>query len=66
MMGIGAASQGPQSADRKIDSPTSDRGTRIAWYRSPAWIAIGFLAAIVVLLLVILISRAGGATVIRN
>jgi hypothetical protein len=65
LMGVATASQ-VQPADPKIDIAAGDHAARVAWYRSPVWIAIGFLAAIVILLLVVLIGRGGQTTIIRS
>jgi hypothetical protein len=59
------ASSELQVPDKKIEITVGERSSDARWYRSPVWIAIGFLAAIVILLL-ILISRSGGTTIIRS
>jgi hypothetical protein len=37
-----------------------------AWYTSPMWLAIGGLAFLIVVLLIVLASRSGGTTVIKD
>jgi hypothetical protein len=69
-----AASAAPASVyalqvpDKKIDinvTETHSSGGR--WYRSPLWIAIGSIAAVIVLLLVVLIARgSGGTTIVKG
>jgi len=52
-----------QVPDKQIEITVNDRGGA-RWYRSPIWIAIGALSAVVILLLVILAVRGGGGTTI--
>ena len=62
------AQQAPSPAPtQKVDStvdqhPTTGGG----WYRRPVWIAIGALAALVALLLIVMIAKAGDTTVIHD
>jgi hypothetical protein len=52
-----------QKIDISVDQhPTPGGG----WYPRPVWIAIGALAALVVLLLIVMIAKAGNATVIHD
>jgi hypothetical protein len=55
-----------QIPDKKIEITVGERGTAVAWYRNPVWIAIGVLAIIVLLLLVIVAARGGGTTVVKD
>jgi hypothetical protein len=42
-----------------------NRGGR-AWWTSPTWIAIGVIALVLIILIVALVSRGGGTTVIKE
>jgi hypothetical protein len=37
-----------------------------AWYRSPVWIAIGVIAVVLLVVIVAMISRGGGTTIIKE
>ena len=37
-----------------------------AWYTSPVWIAIGVIALVLLIVLIVLAMRGGGTTVIRQ
>ncbi|HEY6214554.1 MAG TPA: hypothetical protein VIW45_19810 [Vicinamibacterales bacterium] len=54
--------------DINVDINVNHGGGR--WYRNPVWIAIGVLAAIVLLVLIVLAARGsgtgGGTTIIRD
>src|ERR1700736_3830294 len=52
--------------NQKIEISVDNRGNAVTWYRNPVWIAIGVLAVIVVLLLIVLVSRGNDMTVIRQ
>src|SRR5262245_34814687 len=51
-----------QQPDKKIEVTVGERGG--AWYRSPVWIAIGALAFLILVVLIIALSRGGGGTTI--
>jgi hypothetical protein len=57
-----------QIPEKKIDITIGDRGGYAAWYRNPAWIAIGGLAVLLLLLIMVLALRGtgGGTTIIRE
>ena len=55
-----------QIPDKKIEITVGEKGTTVAWYRNPVWIAIAALAVIVLLLLVIVAARGGGTTVVKD
>jgi len=59
------ALQQEQAPDQKIDI-TVQRPGGVAWYRNPVWIAIGILAIIVVLLLIVMVAKGNDTTVIRQ
>lgn len=48
----------------EIDIDTNEGGG--AWYTSPLWIAIGVIALVLVILLIVLASRGGGTTIVRG
>ena len=52
-----------QGPDIKVDINT-DRGG--AWYTNPVWIAIGVIALIVIVMLIVMASKSGGTTVVRG
>jgi hypothetical protein len=52
-----------QQPDKTIEINIGERGGG-RWYRSPVWIAIGAISAVIVLLLIVLIARGGGGTTI--
>ena len=54
-----------QVPDKTIEVNIGDRGGARR-YRSPVWIAIGALAIIAILLLVIVAARAGGTTIVKD
>jgi hypothetical protein len=59
--------QQEQAPDQKIDITLAQRPSGgIAWYRNPVWVAIGILAVIVVLLLVVMVAKGNDTTVIRQ
>jgi hypothetical protein len=53
-----------QVPDKTIDINVTDSRGGGRWYRSPVWIAIGAISAVIVLLLIVLIARGGGGTTI--
>jgi hypothetical protein len=56
-----------QIPDKKIEITVGERSGGGRWYRSPVWIAIGALAAVIVLLLIVLIARgSGGTTIVKD
>ena len=55
------AQQQPPSAQIDVDS---DRGG--AWYTNPVWIAIGVIALVVLILLIVMATRGGGTTIVRD
>jgi len=63
------ALQQPAPNDLKVDINVN-HGGGYRWYRNPVWIAIGILAGVVLLVLIILAVRGsgtgGGTTIIRE
>ena len=54
----------PPSGQLDIDIDTrSDTG---AWYTSPIWIAIGVVALLVIIALIVTATRGGGATIVKE
>jgi hypothetical protein len=37
-----------------------------AWYTSPVWIAIGIIALVLLIVLIVMATRGGGTTIIRE
>ena len=37
-----------------------------AWYRSPVWIAIGVISVVLLVVIVAMISRGGGTTIVKE
>lgn len=59
---LNAAQQPPR--DLNIDIDINRRGD--AWWTSPVWIAIGVIAAILLVLIVAMAMRGGGTTVVKS
>jgi hypothetical protein len=49
--------------DVNINSHTSGGGI---WWQSPVWIAIGVIALIVLVLIITMIGRGGGTTIVKD
>jgi hypothetical protein len=64
MMAQAAPQEAPKNLD--IDINVNRGGTGVAWYRSPVWIAIGALAFVVLLVLIIAATRGGGTTIVKE
>ena len=54
-----------QEPTKSIEINVNDHGGRV-WYRNPVWIAIGVIALVVLVLVVALIARGGGPTIIKE
>jgi hypothetical protein len=54
----------PPSGQLEVDIDT-DRDAA-AWYTSPVWIAIGVVALILIIALIVTATRGGGTTVIKE
>ena len=59
----GLDNQQPPSARLEVDVDT-DRGG--AWYTSPVWIAIGVLALVLLIVLIVMATRGGGTTIVKE
>jgi hypothetical protein len=56
--------QQPQPSGRlEVDIDTDEGG---AWYTSPMWIAIGVIALVLLIVLIVMATRGGGTTIIRE
>ena len=55
--------QQPPTGRLEVDVDT-DRGG--AWYTSPLWIAIGVIALVLLIVLIVMATRGGGTTIIRE
>ena len=63
----GTAAQDKPSGKLDIDiNINKGNGNAGRWYANPMWIAIGALAVIVVLALIVMIGRGGGTTVVKG
>jgi hypothetical protein len=64
--GDGAAlvASGQQPEGRVDVNVDLDRGG--AWYTNPVWIAIGVIALVVLVLLIVMATRGGGTTVVKE
>jgi hypothetical protein len=54
-----------QPAELKLDINVN-RGGGSRWYANPVWMAIGGLAVLVLLVLVVMAMRGGGTTIVKN
>jgi hypothetical protein len=52
-------------ADKKIDITVGTSGGG-HWYANPIWIAIGAIAAVLVVLLMVLAARGSGTTIVKD
>jgi hypothetical protein len=59
---VPAIQEAPQPPQINVEV---DRGGR-AWYASPVWIAIGVLALVVLVMVIVGASRGGGTTVVKG
>ncbi|PWT84244.1 MAG: hypothetical protein C5B57_05230 [Blastocatellia bacterium] len=59
-----SASYDFQSPGKDINVEVNLNRTSTAWYRSPVWISIGVLALVILVLIVVLATRAGGGSTI--
>jgi hypothetical protein len=57
-----------QVPEKRIDIDIGERGGSVAWYRNPVWIAIGGVAVLLFLLIIVLALRGtgGGTTIIKE
>lgn len=67
---VSAATAGDAAALQEAPQPPQinvevDRDGR-AWYASPVWIAIGVLALVVLVMVIVGASRGGGTTVVKG
>ena len=60
-----SAQQQPQGAG-KVDVDVDVHRGGGAWWTSPTWIAIGAIALVLLVVIIALIARGGGTTVIRE
>jgi hypothetical protein len=62
--GYSAAVDDQQPAGRlEVDIDTDQGG---AWYTSPLWIAIGVIALVLLIVLIVMATRGGGTTIVRD
>jgi hypothetical protein len=55
------------SASGKLDVDINvNHGGGGRWYASPVWIAIGALAVIIIIALIVMAGRGGGTTIVRE
>ena len=55
--------QQPPAGRIEVDIDTDSGG---AWYTSPMWIAIGVIALVLLIVLIVLATRGGGTTIVRE
>ena len=55
--------QQPPAGRLEVDIDTDSGG---AWYTSPMWIAIGVIALVLLIVLIVLATRGGGTTIVRE
>jgi len=56
-----------QVPDKTVNVDINVGHSARAWYKSPVWIAIGALAVIVVLMLIVMAARgSGGTTIVKD
>jgi hypothetical protein len=55
--------QQPPSGRLEVDVDTHQGG---AWYTSPMWIAIGVIALVLLIVLIVMATRGGGTTIVRE
>jgi hypothetical protein len=60
----GSAAPAAPTGKVDVDVNVSHSGGR--WYANPLWIAIGVLAVIVLIALIVMAGRGGGTTVVRG
>ena len=48
----------------EVDINTNQGGG--AWYTSPVWIAIGVIALVLLIVLIVMATRGGGTTIVRD
>lgn len=62
---VAAQQQQPVTPKAEIDIHVNRSGGG-AWWRSPVWIAIGVIALVLLVVIIALIARGGGTTVIKD
>ena len=61
---LAADDQQQPSGRLEVDIDTNEGGG--AWYTSPVWIAIGVIALVLLIVLIITATRGGGTTVVKD
>ena len=62
---VAAADFQPEGKDLKVDINVN-RGGGGRWYENPVWMAIGGLAVLVLLVLMVMAVRGGGTTIVKE
>ena len=62
---VAAADFQPEGKDLKVDINVN-RGSGGRWYANPVWMAIGGLAVLVLLVLIVMAVRGGGTTIVKE
>lgn len=62
----GAGAQAQPSGKLDVDINVNHGGGGGRWYANPMWIAIGALAVIVLIALIVMAGRGGGTTVVKG
>ena len=60
-----AYAQDQAAGKLSVDINVNKGGGDNRWYANPMWIAIGGLALLLVLVLIVMVSRGGGTTVVK-
>ena len=62
----GGGAQAQPGGKLDIDINVNHGGSGGRWYTNPLWIAIGALAVIVLIALIVMAGRGGGTTIVRD
>jgi hypothetical protein len=63
---VAAADFQPEGKDLKVDINVNRGTSGGRWYANPVWMAIGGLAVLVLLVLIVMAVRGGGTTIVKE
>ena len=63
---VAAGDLQPEGKDLKVDINVNRGSSGGRWYANPVWMAIGGLAVLVVLILIVMAVRGGGTTIVKE
>jgi hypothetical protein len=66
LVAAGASQQQPAQPEGRIDVNVDLDRDGGAWYTNPVWVAIGVIALIVLVLLIVMATRGGGTTIVKE